>query len=102
MTAYVYDANDRLTQTGGTTYSYDENGNTLTSTLDGKVKSYSYNSKNKLIAAVNDGVTTEYGYNINGIRNSKTENSITTEFVVDENRDYDVKGFTSADFVGNK
>lgn len=34
-TAYSIDANDRLTQQGGTTYSYDANGNTLTETEDG-------------------------------------------------------------------
>ena len=29
-TQYTYDDNDQLTQQGGTTYTYDENGNTLT------------------------------------------------------------------------
>ena len=40
QTAYTYDANDRLTQTGGKVFSHDRNGNTLTQTLDGAVTSY--------------------------------------------------------------
>jgi RHS repeat-associated protein len=88
QTAYSYDNNDRLTQQGGTSYSYDANGNTLTETLDGGTKAYRYNAKNKLIAMEQGGVTTHYGYNADGIRTSKTESGATTNFVVDSNRSY--------------
>ena len=92
-TAYSYDLNDRLTSQGGTTYSYDENGNTLTETLDAKVKTYSYDVKNKLIGVSTTKADVEvsssaYSYNINGIRDSKTEGGVTTSYVVDSNRDY--------------
>lgn len=88
QTAFVYDANDRLTSQGGTVYSYDDNGNTLTETQDGDTTSYSYDERNKLLSVTKAGVTTEYTYNHNGIRTSKTEGGVTTHFVVDENRDY--------------
>ena len=48
-TAYSYDDNDRLLQTGGTVYTYDENGSTLTETLDADVTTYTYNAKNQLV-----------------------------------------------------
>ncbi len=92
-TAYSYDLNDRLTSQGGTTYSYDENGNTLTETLDSTVKTYSYDAKNKLIGVSTTESDVEvsssaYSYNVNGIRDSKTEGGVTTSYVVDSNRDY--------------
>ncbi len=88
QTAYSYDANDRLTQQGGTRYTYDANGNTLNESLDTDTVSYGYNAKNELVGVTQSGVTTEYDYNPNGIRTSKTEGGVTTGYVVDENRDY--------------
>ena len=92
-TAYSYDLNDRLISQGGTTYSYDNNGNTLTETLDSTVKAFSYDAKNKLIGVSTTESDVEvsssaYSYNVNGIRDSKTEGGVTTSYVVDSNRDY--------------
>lgn len=87
-TAYSVDNNDRLTQQGGVSYSYDANGNTLTETEDGQVTRYHYDARNKLIEVEKGGTTTGYGYNVDGIRTQKTENGITTHYVVDSNRDY--------------
>ncbi|AJQ96673.1 choice-of-anchor A family protein [Gynuella sunshinyii] len=90
QTAYTYDANDRLTESGGISYTYDDNGNTLTQTEDGVTTSYQYNAKNELIGvSKDDGSTTaSYQYNIDGIRNQKTESGSTTEYVVDSNQAY--------------
>jgi RHS repeat-associated protein len=88
QTAYSYDNNDRLTQQGGTSYSYDANGNTLTETEDGQVTRYHYDARNKLIEVEKPGLTATYGYNADGIRTRKTENGQTTNYVVDSNRDY--------------
>ncbi|MGF2736979.1 Ig-like domain-containing protein, partial [Marinobacter sp. DUT-1] len=87
-TAYSYDHNDRLTQQGGVSYSYDANGNTLTETEEGQVTRYHYDARNKLIEVEKPGLTARYGYNADGIRTRKTENGITTHYVVDSNRDY--------------
>ncbi|MCU7862199.1 MAG: hypothetical protein KZQ86_20770, partial [Candidatus Thiodiazotropha sp. (ex Lucinoma kastoroae)] len=88
QTVYTYDDNDRLTQQGGTRYTYDNNGNTLTEILDTNTITSGYNAKNQLISVEQGGVTTSYGYNADGIRTSKSEGGVTTTFIVDENRDY--------------
>ncbi|PHQ13473.1 hypothetical protein CLH61_18200 [Marinobacter profundi] len=87
-TAYSYDNNDRLTQQGGVSYSYDANGNTLTETEDGQVTRYHYDARNNLIEVEKPGLTASYGYNADGIRTRKTENGVITHYVVDSNRDY--------------
>jgi len=88
-TAFTYDANDRLTQQGGISYSYDNNGNTLTETEDSLTTSYSYNDRNQMVEVMQpDTTTSTYQYNVDGIREAKTEGGITTTFVVDQNRDY--------------
>ena len=87
-TAYSVDNNDRLTQQGGVSYSYDANGNTLTETEDGQETRYHYDARNKLIEVAKPGLTASYGYNADGIRTRKTENGQTTNYVVDSNRDY--------------
>ncbi len=88
QTAYSYDANDRLTQQGGTRYTYDANGNTLSETLDTDTVGYGYNAKNELISVEQNGATTRYDYNPNGIRTAKSAGGVNTRYVVDENRDY--------------
>ncbi|WP_165840151.1 Ig-like domain-containing protein [Motiliproteus coralliicola] len=87
-TSYVYDDNDRLTQQGGTFYSYDDNGNTLSVTEGGLVTRYSYDADNKLVSLNKAGIDTRFGYNPDGIRISKSEAGDTTEYTVDSNRDY--------------
>ncbi|MBN2488770.1 MAG: RHS repeat protein, partial [Methanosarcinaceae archaeon] len=48
---YVYDAGDRLLQSGDITYAYDNNGNTILKTENpGRVTSYGYNGENRLIS----------------------------------------------------
>ena len=88
QTEYDYDLNDRLKSQGGTVYVHDDNGNTLTETIDSNVTTYVYDAKNKMTSVDKGGVVTGYSYDSNGIRTSKTEAGVTTQFVVDLNRDY--------------
>ena len=87
-TAYTVDANDRLTQTGGTLYTHDAQGNTLTETLDGNVISYRYNAKQELTASVKDGITTAYLYNVDGMRIGQANATSQTVYTLDTNRAY--------------
>ena len=48
---YVYDASNRLLQSGGTTYDYDNNGNMIIKTENpGRITSYNYDGANRLIS----------------------------------------------------
>jgi RHS repeat-associated protein len=92
-TQYTYDANDRLTQQGGVSYSYDAQGNTLTETEGAIVsKTYSYNSQQELVSLMADDgasqATTIFSYGPDGIRTGKEEGGNTTQFTIDYNRDY--------------
>jgi uncharacterized protein RhaS with RHS repeats len=48
-TTYTYDAADRLTQEGNTTYTYNANGSRLTKTLSGSTTNYSYDFDEQLV-----------------------------------------------------
>ncbi|SMF03440.1 RHS repeat-associated core domain-containing protein [Alteromonadaceae bacterium Bs31] len=88
LTAYSYDANDRITQQGANTFTYDANGNTLSATAEGVTTYYTYNSKNKLVEAETAEGLLSFSYNIAGIRTSKAVDGAATNFVVDSNQAY--------------
>lgn len=75
---YVYDASDRLLQSGGTTYDYDNNGNMVRKTENpGQITSYNYDGTNQLISLsrIFDGSQREiynFEYDGDGNRLSKT------------------------------
>lgn len=74
---------------GGYTYTYDNQGNTLTQTIDGQITQYIYNSQHEMVGVINPDLSIlGYEYNVNGIRTAKSEGGVTTEYVVDENTDY--------------
>ena len=60
---YVCDANGRLMDAGGATYSYDNNGN-ITAITDTKGQTtYSYDLENRLVGAIlPDGTAAAYAY----------------------------------------
>ncbi|MRR30804.1 RHS repeat-associated core domain-containing protein, partial [bacterium] len=62
-TVYQYDAADRLTNAGGTAYTWDDNGNLLG---DG-VYSYGYDTANRLVSA--GGLGQSYGFAYDGLGN---------------------------------
>jgi len=75
-----------------TTYTYDDNGSTLTRSKNGLTDTYTWDYRNRLVAALNetvDGSDTTFTYDVDGIRIAKTvagESDIA--FLVDKNRDY--------------
>ena len=91
QTLYTYDTNDRLLQQGGEVFTYDNNGNTLSKTIDGFQSTYSYDARNLLSGAqINDSgavTNTGYQYDVDGIRIQKTEDSTTIDYLIDPNHD---------------
>jgi RHS repeat-associated protein len=76
-TVYSYvPGTNKLSGVGGSTYSFDSDGNT---TSDG-TRGYTYNQNQRLIQAVNGATTANYTYNGNGQRVKKVVNGVTTIF----------------------
>jgi len=72
---YVYsNMNELLSITDGTTFTYDEMGNTLTKTDGTDTRSYTYDTRNQLIQVdKNQHIIAEYQYDGDGRRIQKTE-----------------------------
>ncbi|MGA1841276.1 MAG: PKD domain-containing protein [bacterium] len=87
-TNYTYDENDRLLTENAITYTYDNNGNTISKTEGTDVTTYSYDYENRLIGAQTLTSTINYTYNPCGIRVSSNVNGVLTNYLVDMNRDY--------------
>ena len=87
-TQYQYDANDRISQQGGVTYTYDANGNTLEENDQGGITRYLWNSRNEMVRHEAGGFVTDYQYNAEGIRHSQSDGVIDRTYLVDANRSY--------------
>jgi RHS repeat-associated protein len=89
-TTYAYDANDRLlTEKVGTattaSYSYDDNGSTLTKAENGVTTTYTWNDEKRMVSATVGNITTaEYTYNDQGIRVASKLNGVETRYLLDE------------------
>ncbi|MBU7028113.1 MAG: exo-alpha-sialidase [Theionarchaea archaeon] len=72
---YAYSTmNELLTTSNGTTFTYDENGNTLTKTDGTNIWAYTYDTKNQLTQVEkNQQVISQYLYDGDGRRITKTE-----------------------------
>jgi YD repeat-containing protein len=80
-TTYTYDAADRLTQAGNTTYTYNANGSRVTKTTSGSTTSYSYDYDEQLtqVASPTTGTST-FTYDGAGRRVTRTAGGTTTTF----------------------
>jgi len=78
--SYTYNANNQLTQAGSTSYTYDENGNTLSQTdanNAANTRSYRYDTDNRLteVHDASNAIIASYRYDPFGRRISKTLNN---------------------------
>lgn len=78
LTSATYDDANRIATWGGTSVSYDNNGN-LTS--DG-TRTYTWNARNEL-TAISGPVSASFGYDGLGRRRAKTVGGVTTQFLYD-------------------
>ena len=76
----------------GNSYTYDNNGNTISRTDGTDTDTYTYNFENRLTSAnIQLGPTpgpVSYTYDADGIRTNKTDGGTTTSFLVDKNRPF--------------
>jgi RHS repeat-associated protein len=80
-TTYTYDAADRLTQEGNTTYTYNANGSRVSKTLSGSTTTYSYDYDEQLTQVVSPLTgTSSFTYDESGRRVTRTAGSTTTTF----------------------
>ncbi len=79
--SFVYDDLNRLTEAQGIygihSYSYDANGNRLTSVIDAHVQTYSYATNSHRLLQTQNGGTQEYGYDANGNTTDNTDRQFT-------------------------
>lgn len=80
---YTYDADNRLLTAEGTTFSYDNNGNLISKTVESNVSNYSWDYNNMLTQVVGGGNT--YGYKYDGLGNriARVESGVEKRYVVD-------------------
>ncbi|MHB8404395.1 MAG: RHS repeat-associated core domain-containing protein [Gammaproteobacteria bacterium] len=90
LASATYDANNRLTNWGGTTLAYDADGNL---TGDG-TNTYTWNTRNQLMA-ISGSSTASFVYDALGRRESKTINGTSTNFLYDGlNMEQELSGTT--------
>jgi RHS repeat-associated protein len=81
----TYNNHNQLEQKGSATFTYNDNGHTVTKIESGKVTEYVYNHEERLIAVKIDGaVVGEYSYNPYGQRVKKVAGGVTTWFLYND------------------
>ncbi len=78
-THYVYDEANRLTQAGGVSYTWDNNGNLI----DDGSSSYSYDYANRLTGLATPGQNHSFAYDGLGNRYQQTVNGLITHYTLD-------------------
>jgi YD repeat-containing protein len=98
-----YDEANRLLASPGVTYTYDNNGNTLSKADFTGTTTYGYDFENRLTSvSAPGGLTASYAYDPFGRRISKTVNGVTTQYLYDGMniiKEYDGSGTLLATYV---
>jgi RHS repeat-associated protein len=109
-TSYEYDANDRLLNEKvdnviAVSYTYDNNGSTLTKTDSQGTTNYVWNDEKRLVQATVNGTQVKYTYNDQGIRVSSTVNGVETRYLLNGGQlanvweEYRPNGTVSVEYV---
>lgn len=83
-TSYTYDADNRLTAQGATTFGYDDNGNQIRKTFGGQNTTYEWDIENRLTKVTFPNATSvQYEYSTDGNRGSRTQGGVKSWFAYD-------------------
>ncbi len=83
LSNYSTNIMNQYSQAGGTTFSYDTDGNMLTMVVSGKTTFYTYDFENRLISVVSLATTWNYTYDALGNRATVTINGVTRHYIYD-------------------
>jgi RHS repeat-associated protein len=72
---YTYDAADQLLTAGGTTFTYDGNGNQVSKTAGGTTITYAWDAMNRMTSVTGGGANTQYQYDGDGNRVAQTNST---------------------------
>lgn len=81
----AYDVDDRLLRTGGTTYTYDRNGNLRSQTSATAATTYDWDFENRLLSATGPSGVTQFANDADGHRVERRTVDGVTRFLVDAN-----------------
>ena len=82
-TQYTTNALNQYTAVGGTTYTYDADGNVISETNSSGTTTFTYNPSGQLISETGPSGTYQYAYDALGNLVSETQNGIVSDFVND-------------------
>jgi RHS repeat-associated protein len=83
MTAYAYDADDRLVTAGTNSFTYDANGNRLTKTSGTTTMTYFFDALNRLTKVSGGGIAALYQYDGDGNRVWQQAGAASYQYVLD-------------------
>lgn len=81
-TTYNYDADNRLTNGAGVTYTHDANGN-LTAMTGAPGTAFGYDALDRLTSVVRGAYSAQHQYNALGHRSQRVVNGVTNRYVID-------------------
>ncbi len=100
--SWNYDANNRLQSYDGTTFTYDNSGNTTAKQDGAALTAYTYDYENRLTSVIASASEAIYSYDPFGKRLSKTFGGVTTYYLYDEEdiiAEYDASGTRIASYI---
>ncbi|HEY1683202.1 MAG TPA: RHS repeat-associated core domain-containing protein [Tepidisphaeraceae bacterium] len=89
---YTTNGTDEYTTVGGTTYTYDNAGNLISSTTAGVTTSYTYNARGQLASITTPSDTITYQYDGVGDRISSMDNGVLTNYLISPNANSSILG----------
>src|SRR5262249_21386807 len=82
-TSYTTNNMDQYTTVGGTTYTYDANGNLIREQSGSDLTSYSYDAQNQLIAVTTGAKCQTFTYNALRDMVASSNNGVTSQYMID-------------------